>query len=561
MRPGARVRGRGPELAAAAFGLLWFVALGGWRAIPPTALDWLGGGDRTQHVLGWLFFRSSRWTLPLGRIDGLAWPSGTTVGFTDSNPLVAIAAKLVAPALPRDFQYVGLWLAACFALQGFVGARLAALGSASAAYRFLGGALFVLAPVLLLRLPHDTLCAHFALLALLALHLRLTPDAAGARRALRTAAAITLLVAAVHPYLGLMALALTFALVVRTWRADRLLAARAALRWMSGLAVAVAAVFLLLGYFTAAPSHGPNFGRFSADLLALVNPLGVSSFLPALAVQPGQVEGYGYLGLGVLLLAGVTAALAVARWRPARERRAALAPVAAACLLMALYALSNEIRLAGRTVLDLRAVYRPLAGVVGPFRSSGRFLWPLVYLVTAGAVVGLPRLLGRRAALAAALLAAAVALQLADLAPRARGAYFADRPWQLRDPRWSLLHGSYDHLALAPPEVVGVLTACRGLVYDDDDYYAPFALEAYRQGLTVNSGYLARGAVDRLEPPCLEQERELARGELRARTVYVVHPSKEPLFRRAGATCGRLDRALVCVAPGQTDAFARALSR
>src|SRR5512146_2873505 len=111
--------GRAPELAGAAFGLLWFLLIGGHRAIAPGAFEWVGRGDVAQHVQGWLFFRNASWALPLGRITDFCAPAGTTVGYTDANPLLALPLRIASPLLPRDFQYVGLWLALCFFLQGW----------------------------------------------------------------------------------------------------------------------------------------------------------------------------------------------------------------------------------------------------------------------------------------------------------------------------------------------------------------------------------------------------------------------------------------------------------
>jgi hypothetical protein len=567
-REGASRR-RLPELVAACLGVGWFLLAGGWRALPPTALDWLRG-DTAQHVLGWLFFRSSAWALPLGAIDGLAWPTGTTVGFTDANPLLAIPLKLASPLLPRDFQYVGAWLAACFALQGWFGARLAALASERPGWRVLGGALFALAPALLQRRAHDTLCAHWALLALLLLHLHALPDRAAARSAVRRAAALTVVFTLVHPYLAVMALGLTVALLARVALVERHFGLGAALLRALALLVAQVGLLALQGYFTAAPSHAQGFGLFSFDLLAFVNPWGSSSLLPDLPLLPEQLEGYAYLGAGALALVALATGLLVARGRQPFAasppdpvaRAAALVPLLVAVLAMALFALSPSVRAAGRELLDARPLFRPLMPLAGPLRSSGRFVWPLYYLLLTGALLVVGRRLARTPRLASALLAGAVALQVVDLAPRAAGAHFTEHAWRLRAPEWSLARGHYDLVALDPPLVVGVWSRCRGLVYGDDSYWIPLGELAYRLGMSVNSGQLARGAAERLNAGCDSLTLPVERGAFRPRTLYVVHPSRLPLFQgRPGAVCGRVEGYDVCVSAEQQDAFRAALAR
>jgi hypothetical protein len=72
--------------------------------------------------------------------------------------------------------------------------------------------------------------------------------------------------------------------------------------------------------------------------------------------------------------------------------------------------------------------------------------------------------------------------------------------------------------------------------------------------------YLARGASVRYQGACRDLEREVARGELRERTVYVVHPSLLPGVKgRHGIVCGRLDGYSVCVVGRDGDPFAAAL--
>jgi hypothetical protein len=549
------LRHRFPEIAAALFGVGWFLWAGGWRAAPPTALDWLGGGDWSQHFLGWLFFRNSRWSFPLGRIDGFVWPVGTTVGFTDSNPLLAIPSKVLSPLLPVDFQYIGPWLLVCFALQGWFGARLAAAGSPSPAYRAAGGALVALAPPLLARVRHDTLCAQFTLIALVALHLAPVTDREGTRRALLRAVVLTLVAAAVHPYLACMALALSIALTVRAALSGGL-SGQGAAAWTVGLLAVTLVLLAALGYLTEAPSHGAGFGLYASDLLAFVNPLGASSLLPESFAFPMAWEGNAYLGAGGLLLCSTALALGLT-CRRGLPRTAV--PLAIASLLLGVFALSSVVRAAGRDVLDLRGPYRPLLSVVGPFRSSGRFIWPLYYAVLGGALAILPRLV-RRPGTAAALLWGALALQLVDLAPHARGAEFQERAWRPVDPRWRLARGAYDHLALVPAQVLGGGILCAGKAWGETQPWASLGYEAYVLGLTINSGYVARGANGQFEPTCRELAADVAAGRLDRRTIYVLHASQLGLVAaHSEAACSRLDGFDVCVPADNRDAFREAL--
>ena len=559
----AWARARAPEAAAALVGVGWFLAVGGWRTVSVTSLEW-ARGDQVQHVLGWLFFRRSAWGLPLGRIDGLAWPVGTTVGYTDANPLLAIPAKLLSPVLPERFQYIGLWLCLCYGLQGWFGARLAGLASSRAAWRLLCGVLFALSPVLLARRSHDTLCAHGALLALLYLNLRGDADPRSARRGIIGAAALSLALAAVHPYLAFMALALSASLLARLALCDRAIPRRRAIRAFLTILVGQIALLGIQGYFTSAPSHAPGFGRFTADLLAFVNPFGASSLLPDLPVIPEEWEGNAYLGAGGILvvLAGLALAIASRGRSTAPGDGRCRWPICAVTAGMALFAVSPVVHAAGREVVSWHRVARALQPIAGAIHSSGRFIWPLYYLLLAAALAGIARGLRRWPAVATSVVALAVALQLADLGPRAVGAHFRPSRWMLRAPEWALARGRYDLVALYPPLVVGVWSRCRGLEWGDDEAWVPLAEMAYEQRMAINSAQLARGFGKRLEVGCDALARAVESGRFPTRTVFVVHPSKLASFQgRPGAACGRVEGYHVCVASAQDDAFRRALAR
>src|SRR5512133_1431683 len=117
----------GGPLSGLLLGLVAFFLLFDARQVDPTYLDWQLGGDAAQHHIGWEFFRYEPWRFPLGKISGFGTPDGTSIVYTDSIPVVALVLKAARSLLPDRFQYVGIWLLACYALQGFFGWLLASL--------------------------------------------------------------------------------------------------------------------------------------------------------------------------------------------------------------------------------------------------------------------------------------------------------------------------------------------------------------------------------------------------------------------------------------------------
>jgi hypothetical protein len=548
--PSSALKRRLPRWLAALGGLGWFLWVGGGAVLPPTRIDWMMREDWAAHLTGWLFFRNAPWQLPLGWLPNHFYPYGTSVARTDSVPWAALLFKPFSGLLPVDFQYIGLWLALGFMLMGYFGARLVESITSRPAHQVLGGVLLALSPLMASRFGHPSLVSHWLVLALLWLHLRRVPDSRTAWRGVALAAFFNAVAAGTHPYLVAMLFPLAAALTVR-------LALERVLGWARAAAatVAIAALdvllFALFGHFTGSEAGAEGFGDFSADLAALINPMGWSRLLPNLPAMPRQGEGYGFLGAGGLLLATVALASVALRFRAARAlpwRR--VLPVLLTALALAVYALSWRVTWLGQPVADLSVLYAPLAKQTAAFRASGRFIWPLHYLLACGAVLLVVRLWRERPTVSATALGLALALQAYDFRQDRSVLRVPTRFHRLQAPEWEHLKGSYQHLALFPP---GAQWVCN---YDEPLVNA-LAYTAYRQHLTFNSGYAAR-----TPPQILEDCRaSFPSGGIAADTAYVVRPELVPGFLQAGARCGVLEGLPICVAGQREDAFAQALTR
>jgi hypothetical protein len=542
---GAR-RIRWPRYAAAAVGLGWYLQIGGGPTLNPGNVGWLMAGDWMQHWLGWLFFLREPWSFPLGRVDSLLYPIGTNIGFTDSNPLVSLLLKPFAGFMPAYAQVIGPWLAACFMLQGYAGAALAGTVTERPWQRFLGGCLLALSPVLVARIGHEALCAHWLLLGLLYLGLR-EANAASAKRTAGWAAAAAVLSASIHPYLAAMCWVLAHAVLLRLWLSRGLTLVEAAAAAFATTAGMLAA-FGLIGYFGAAQLGLRGFDVFSADLLTLVNPMGHSRFLPTLSRIPAaQWEGFGYLGLGGIILAVVAAAGSIVG-RPSVPLRVWI--VGTVCFVMAVYALSNVVTFNGSEVLRVRG----LAPGATPFRASGRFLWSFHYLLLLFGIWGATRAFRPpRAWMSTALLATAVAVQAADvtLAP----SWFEQK--HFREARlfsFRAAIGHYRHLALYPAQVLEVT----GAPFEEDVAYR-YMLLACKLRATYNSGHFARVPARQVLEAAERTGSAVLAGNLDPQTIYVVWTPLVKVFQDRHASCGRIDGDWICVSADGHEAFRKHL--
>jgi len=478
-------------------------------------------GDWGQHVMGWLLFRQAPWGVPLGELPNYGYPVGTSIALTDSLPLLSLSLKPLSTLLPDDFQFVGVWLAFCFVMQGVFGARLCALLTSDRLAAALGGMLFVTAPVLSHRVGHDTLCAQF--LVLWALGLYLSAPRRGTRSLGVSMVACVVCAALTHPYLWAMCAPICLALLVRLRQARRLGVPGAAAIAAVLLATSLV-IFRVLGLIGEGIETGVGgIGSYASDLLTFVSPMASSRWIPALPQSEGAYEGFGYLGIGVIGLFAV-AAWCVARRRPSPEAWRPLLPLAICVGVMALFAFSNQWRVAGFTVFSFRGISAPVAELLSPLRATGRFIWPLAFLTTAAGVRAATRCFGERRGAAAGLLAAALLVQVVEAEWPGVSASVERSDWYtLDDDALAPMASGRRHVAQVPVQIISNGAAC-----DSGGFPQGFHLEsayfAYRHRMTTNSGYFARTRPAVTEA-CATFEAQVRLGILRDDTVYLVAPT------------------------------------
>lgn len=432
---------------------LLYLHLFGLSTLQPTNTGWLLQGDPAQHYLGWQFFRAESWQWPPGRIQGFNYPVGTTIVFTDSIPLLALLLKPFSTLLPKEFQYFGLWILACYLLSAYFGLRLLARATPHAGLRLAGACFFILSPPLLLRgYGHESLMAHWLLLAGMDSYLR------GWRW--HQWLGWSLIAALVHPYLLLMLLGLMVASAHAAWRIDKTQSLPSVLLDSAGIGLLLLLAMGLAGHFSGnGPLHAEGYGFYNMNILALFDPLlGWSRYLHQYPIHPdyaflgnfGQYEGFLYLGAGMILLLLVVLLLQLVRPQPLPRR---WQPLLALAVLFWLLALSNVVTLAEHRLFTL-PIADSLHRLLSVFRASGRFGWLAFYLITLGAIMLLLRQLPPRPAFIVLLVS--LVLQLADQSDKHtefRAMLDKRQSWQtpLKSPQWQLLAAQAKILVIMPP--------------------------------------------------------------------------------------------------------------
>jgi hypothetical protein len=483
--------------------------------LDPTNIAWLGQRDAATNYLGWAYFRASPWGWPPAANPAYGMDIAGSVMMADANPLLALPFKLLGPWLPNPFQYFGWWLLACFLLQALFARAIAVRLSAHFEQRLAIAALFLFAPCFLIRIAtpaifHMTLCGQWQILA--ALWVYLSPELS--RRALRWSA---LLVAAVltHPYLLVVVGAIWLAdlmrlLLMRVQTPVMVLVAGIAPLIAAGLAARISGVFWLQHPEdgTGLSSYGEfGFGQFKANLLSPVDSQGWSRLLPDLMSQPGEIEGFAFLGLGVLLL-GLAALLLIRRAWPGIGREHI--PLLIVMLGFAAFAVTPHVGL-GPYEAEIWWP-APLIGIGNLFRSSGRFVWPLVYCAMIAICWVVARGSSRKAG--TALLAAAALVQIVDGSAgwRAYATTFAQQgpSWSTRltSPFWREAGHRYRAVRLIVPR-------------NQSPDYRDLAAWALANGMRTDIVYVARYDLAAFERLTRKNAAGLSNGTLARDTLWI----------------------------------------
>ncbi len=348
------------------------------------------GGSWTDMLTassGYVAFVRDSWRWPLLQVAGLG-RDGSSVLFTDSVPAVALVGRLLFQATGRVVPLYGLWSGLCIVGMGLAFTwLLRALGARSLTAAVSASVIGVSMPALIGRWGHLSLMAQALVPLALAIYVRL--HAAPRLRAgivLAWSSGMCIGSLLVSPYLLLMVGGIMAAAVLQAGT-DRRLPRWSAAAVLMALAAVTAGAMLALGYgATGGTASDTGFGIYSTNLLSPILPY--DFVLPGGAGYTvdgtgGQYEGGVFLGFGALLLI-------VAGWRSlagyltqGARRHPWLLSVTIGFLLLAI---SNEVYLGSVHLLSI-----PLPGSVlwaaGIFRSSGRFAWVAMYLVTALAIV------------------------------------------------------------------------------------------------------------------------------------------------------------------------------
>lgn len=493
--------------------IIWSISLGslffklytGGDIFYPSNTAWIHDNDSLTSWLGWVFFRHTpllQW--PIGANWNYGMELGSAIVFSDSIPLLAIVFKMISFGLPATFQYFGLWIWLCFVLQIFWAQQLLGLYLTQGWLIRIASLLFAIAPVFIWRLHgHYALMGQWLILAALYLYLSKTPKS-------WLWALLLSLSALTQAYLLMMVLLIWGAYLIQVRISGHKSMMSQLLESIALLSITLT-VMWACGYFMLKSGVSTwGFGFYRMNLLSLIDPDTMWSYF--LIDQPsaaGDYEGFNYLGLGIIVLIPIALYLWFTK-KPEKIKTNTFI-LLGLCIALLIYAVSNHIALGHYELLSYSIPGQWFQDFSNTFRNSGRFFWPVYYLIYLCVLVFICTRLTKPYAFIICLIA--LGIQIGD--GGAARQYFYQKhdlqkaaQEQITSPLWSNLLSPYSNLIVILPKNQG-------------PDWQKIALLAASNNKNVNVGYFARVDSSNEEQVRLDLANQVLQNQLSTNSLYL----------------------------------------
>lgn len=366
-------------------------------------------GDLWAAYLGWINFRNSPWSVPLGLNSHYGVELSNSVVYTDSIPILAIIFKFLSPVLPATFQYFGLWYLLCFLSTSHITWRIIGLFSNNVLIKTFGSLITIFSPIIIHRINvHAALVGQFLILA--GIHLQLSNRR---KSNFKGQILLSIVSAGVHPYL----LVINLILMAPTL-ADKI--KKGSLKSRNFISKVLVFTNLLLfsmysfGYFVMSSDIQTKFNAnlFKMDLIQPLNLSGwshlASRWFPE--VQ-GNFEGFNYFGLGALTFLFISLFQSKRLFFLMRHEFVQKKYLVFVLSLLFFFSLSNVITFARYPILSF-SMPDWLIDLTSTFRGAGRFFWPVFYAILFFLMLAISTLYSNKSAVA--IFALASILHISD---------------------------------------------------------------------------------------------------------------------------------------------------
>ena len=249
------------------------------------------------------------------------------------------------------------------------------------------------------------------------------------------------------------------------------------------------------------------------NLNALFNSLEYSAFIRSFPSNPGQYEGLQYLGAGmILLLFLVLCNINIKDIKDMfkKDKIKKIIPISIVILILTIMALSPVVVIHTKTILDYSHITF-ITKILGIVRATGRFFWPVWYMIVTAIFIFLYRKYKNSRKLYF-IFGFCVMIQMLDIVPSIpyssealKGQYTYDN--ELSSPIWEELSTKAKHVVLMTEGTYG---------------HEKLAWYAAKNNMTMNIGYFSRKDMDTLNQYMYDSYINLCNENIEEDTIYCI---------------------------------------
>lgn len=510
--------------------LLIFDLIVGIARLNPSNINWIASTqdvDYWQGYISWEQFRKTPWGLPLAENPRVGEELSGSIIHSGGIPLFEIPLKTMNYFLPETFQYFGMWTLFCFLGQAIAGYKIAGLIFKSIVLRHMIAISLLFSPIFLVRINwHQGLIAQF--LIVFALYLVFRNDT---RIHFLYWSILLTCSFLVHGYIAIMATLIFLASLF-----DSLIRKRISfLEFTKGLIWCAPGVIISLwvsGYFmigqSGLDSGWPNW-LWKMDLLQPINFAGWSHSLSWLREsQVGNLEGFAYLGIWPIALLFISSLANKGFLNPVLKNIKKYPSLSVLLLVFFLFSLSNKVTL-GRKEINYQ-IPKFIESYYGIFRASGRFFWPLYYLIVIAALYFVKNSI--REPKIIVILALALTFHIVDteiywgkISTINKQVKIDEQFVGLKDPRWKELLDKRKSILVIPiTSQLPRIPAC--------PHAQKIGYLAMQNNISTNCVYLARYDVNKVQDYKKKLEQSLKDDTFKVDSLYILTQKEIERFEK-----------------------------
>lgn len=514
------------------------------------------GTDLPGFQIVWDAYRYAGWKDGIGLFDTLTYPNTTSYVVADQVSLLGLFLKVLAPILPKTFQYVGLWGLMCFFLQGGFAAIIIRKFCNNNVISIIYALPFILAsPVSTKLFYHHAQAGQWVLLMVFALWLYNVEKNHFSIKEYVVWALVGLVTTGVNIYFIPMVGMIFVGYSINCIMNNKKYIISSLVSLCSYLGACIFYIWIMGGFASNFNSDDTFYSEYidrlyrcGANLNTFFNSSGIAYFGRALNVaKDGQGEGHAYLGAGMIIALVVAVSYKIATIVGKRKQIGMMLEESVhdgsvqsednhkqernlSISLLIVFSLSVIVGIGPTLSIGSKILwYIPYPSFILKlwcnFRSTGRMIWVAYYIV----YISIFRMIIQCSYtkekvyryFAITLLGICCVIQVVDLHPYLEGkhkyfAHYQELDTSIHDEAWSILGTNYEHMVVLPNSLLNRS--------DERNDLAKLAID---YDLTLNDYYLARQNL--LDQTPAYQEK-FSNNEFDEDTFYVIPYSYLPFF-------------------------------